>query len=365
MGPFDGRVAAVIGNWLYTTPHEEYIPIPSSGEREVRLREDYRFGPDDPTCWPQPYSERFPHLGFIARPPDDPNDPLHFLRWNPIQSDFVASTNGLAAGMGRLAPEHVETFKAHVTQIRARYSTYEKRLDSKSPNVIAALLNTALSHSFIRLKSLPATYTQIRFGVTELQRLILELRAVLDYLEIYKPIMDGAFTTPPSSTKYMGAFTTNPRVVQDFHIARVPVWYVRSKEIASAEFVNNILVMVEPRRCADTVVVKQHKDFPVILKGKADSALVLDYIHGYSRRWLSNQEPFDHENSSAMPSTSSVLSALPAGPSSSTSISSQTTSQNGPRPAKRQKTTASANPRPKGMYHSGLVAFIKLTFFQL
>ena len=48
-----------------------------------------------------------------------------------------------------------------------------------------------MQDSFDRLNSLKTTFTELRVGVTEFQRYYLEIYGCLDYIEIYKPRMDG------------------------------------------------------------------------------------------------------------------------------------------------------------------------------
>ncbi|KAF9053486.1 hypothetical protein BJ165DRAFT_1524180 [Panaeolus papilionaceus] len=62
LSPYDGKVGAIIGEFIYTTPNENFIPLPLSGDRKVQVRRDYRYGPDDHTLWPQTYSSLAPHL---------------------------------------------------------------------------------------------------------------------------------------------------------------------------------------------------------------------------------------------------------------------------------------------------------------
>ena len=79
LGPFDGKVAAVIGNYLITTPNQDVIWFPPWGKRNIRLRADIRYGFDDPTLWPQPYMVNYPYLGTIPRKPDSEDDPLAIM----------------------------------------------------------------------------------------------------------------------------------------------------------------------------------------------------------------------------------------------------------------------------------------------
>ena len=52
-------------------------------KKEVYMRADYRYGPDDPTLWPQPWIVQYPHLGAIPRKPNDPKDTLSIMWWDP------------------------------------------------------------------------------------------------------------------------------------------------------------------------------------------------------------------------------------------------------------------------------------------
>lgn len=102
LGPFDGRVAAVVEDFVCTTPNQTRIFLPSMRKAEVRLRADARYGPDDPTLWPQPWVERYCHLGAIPRKPDDPNDPLSIMWWDPTCDDFKSLDGSLVDGIGEL-----------------------------------------------------------------------------------------------------------------------------------------------------------------------------------------------------------------------------------------------------------------------
>lgn len=80
-------------------------------KKEVYLRADVRYGPDDPTLWPQPWTAQFPHLGAIPRKRDDINDPLSIMWWDPTREDFESSDNGLVDGLGVLSRSKVRLFQ--------------------------------------------------------------------------------------------------------------------------------------------------------------------------------------------------------------------------------------------------------------
>ncbi|PPR04230.1 hypothetical protein CVT24_013312 [Panaeolus cyanescens] len=145
--------------------------------------------------------------------------------------------------------------------------------------------------------------------------------------------MDGA-PPSPDTTHRMGVFTTNPRTVQDFHRANIPVWFVRDFNSAMEGFTNNVLSLVDARHFEGRIVTQKHSGFPCICNGKNDIADIVDMIHGYSRRWLTTSNPFD-VGPLVTPASSSPPPVQVAEASSSSS-----------RPAKRQK--LSGNPTAKG-----------------
>ena len=67
------------------------------------------------------------------------------------------------------------------------------------------------------------SFLEMKFGVTEFQQYYLETLGIFDYLEIYKPHMDGIKTHTGSVDNHMGIFTSVLRVAQEFFDASLPV----------------------------------------------------------------------------------------------------------------------------------------------
>ena len=72
-------------------------------ETEAKLHADIRYGPDDSILWPQPLVETYRHLGAIARKPDDSNDSLSIMWWDPTLDDFKSFGGSLVGGLGELS----------------------------------------------------------------------------------------------------------------------------------------------------------------------------------------------------------------------------------------------------------------------
>jgi hypothetical protein len=260
-------------------------------KREVYLRGDVRYGPDNPTLWPQPWIHPYCHLGAIPRKPDDINDSLSIIWWNPTHDDFKSFDGSLVDGLGELSRTKFLLFRAMMMSLENRVEDY-KKTSPKANNLLSSLVK-AMQDACLRLGSLKTTYSEMRFGVTEFQHYYLEVRGCLDYLEIYKPRMDGL--KPPAETvlNCVRAFTNIARVVQDFHMAGLPIWFLRPAKIWDSPVQCNILEVVAPLNPGDVLCVSKYDPpFPVIFCGHTTNPGKHLAIHSYSRTWLVFKDPF-------------------------------------------------------------------------
>lgn len=86
-----------------------------------------------------------------------------------------------------------------------------------------------LRHFLNRLEFIPTTLRIAQIGFRETQRIILELIALYDYMEIYKPVMDGFSEPSGTLAKTIGAFVSNPHTAEMFFRAGIPVWIIRPR----------------------------------------------------------------------------------------------------------------------------------------
>ena len=293
-------MAAVINDWLITTPTQDIIWLPPWGKRGVRLRADIRYGFDDPTLWPQAYVIQYPHLSAIPRKPSDPNDPLLIMWWDPTELDFHRSANDLVDGIGQLARDKYERFDVSRRELLRRVDEYKAK--TSSPNYYLLSISKAMSHAGIRLGCMPASFLEMKFGVTEFQRYFLETLGLLDYLEVYKPRMDGATSGPLSVTAEaddrIGAFTSDARVAQEFFEARLPVWYIReTKKIATnPDTAPNVLKLIDVREPAQFVILDDcTPPFPRIFDGYTNVPQKYASMHAFSRTWMVYRDAFSEE----------------------------------------------------------------------
>ena len=259
---------------------------------EVKLRADIRYGPDDPTLWPQPWVEMYCHLGAIPRKPNDPNDRLSIMWWDPTLDDFKFSGGSLVDGLGELSGSKLLSLRNMMSGMEDRMEDYKRAFPNT--NKFLLLLARAMQDSFTRLDCLKTTFTEMRVGVTEFQRYYLELCGCLDYLEIYKPRMDGARPPAESVVNCIGAFTNIPRIVQDFHTAGLPVWFLRHSSVWDSPVRCNILETVIPLNPDDVLCVSEHyPPFPAIFYGSPNDLKRHNARYSHSRKWLVFKDPFE------------------------------------------------------------------------
>lgn len=291
LGPFDGKVAAPIEQFVCTTPNQDRILLPPMQRRELFLRSNFRYGPDDPTLWPQPFLFEYPHLGAIPRQPENSNDPLSVMWWNPTRSDFIPLEGGILDGMGQLATSKYWGFQDMSKELKERVEKYKK---NSAPNSLLSSLVRAMDDALVRLGSLKSPFGLMWFKITEFQRLYLEIYALLDYMEIYKPRMDGHQLAATTVANCVGVFTNVPQVAQFFHRAGLPVWLLQPRE--TGPFPHNVLAVVSPLDPFDSLCISPHDPpFPVIFRGYMNTREKHDAIHSYSRKWLVFKDPFHGE----------------------------------------------------------------------
>jgi hypothetical protein len=144
----------------------------------------------------------------------------------PDRTDFVAVDGGVLEGVGKLE----RGFFVQLQQLslallaRAKNPRYSKYLF-----ILQAI--PIIENFLHRLEFIATNFRKMQLGVREIQRMYLELRAVLDYDEIYRPLLDGTesqtLSYPRIVANVMGAFTLDLTNCDRLFRAGIPVWLVR------------------------------------------------------------------------------------------------------------------------------------------
>lgn len=228
---FDGKVGHVLDgiDSFIITPNSSLIPKPPLGSnREVYMRENFRYGHDDPLQWPQAYVEQFPHLACIRWvAPADPKDIFHSLYRGLTKYDFVeCDPNSLVEGVGLLR-------RSSFLKLQAACNVVVESM--KSVDGSASVSRSMRGHLSVielllgRLHALPTSYLRVCLTFAETQRVALELRAFVEYMTVFKPLMDSPETDAPAmpvDTGLMGSYVHDATVLQRFFKAGIPVWRI-------------------------------------------------------------------------------------------------------------------------------------------
>ncbi|KAJ7145491.1 hypothetical protein C8R46DRAFT_918276 [Mycena filopes] len=301
LGPLDGRVAAHVemGHTSYfITTNTHYIPrMPEIDSKQIVIRRDMRFGPDDPVLWPRLYSDKFCHLPAIPKAPTDSRDQEGpaVMWWNPTPDEFVCPASGmtLTRGLGRLK---LTWFSKLSLRTHALFDEYEKYIQSlpssTKPPLLLPQLVRRLRLSLERLR-IPSTYIRMVVGVTTVQREYLELTGLLRYMTKYHPRL-SAIEDPEANTARpddcIGCFTDDPRIAQILWKVCLPCWLVRPLQAFADEC---ILKMVVPFAAPDFLEMNPATGFtPVPATDRLDDRLSLLHRCTENTPWYRN--PFQN-----------------------------------------------------------------------
>jgi hypothetical protein len=111
---------------------------------EVKLRADKHYGLDDTTLWPQPWVEMFCHLGAIPRNPDNPNDDLSIMWWNPTPDDFQFFSSSLIDRLGQLSGSKLLSLQKMMSSVDNRIEDHKHAFTN--PNNLLLLLARAMQY---------------------------------------------------------------------------------------------------------------------------------------------------------------------------------------------------------------------------
>ena len=172
----------------------DYIPLPPFGDHLVKLRADSRYGDDDPTQWAQPYHPFYSHLAAIPCP----NMLLNHLIiwWTPTISDFACSLlHGHVASLGKLCQPRYNELRTSVIFLKDRVTKYQESTAGKrnSPTIQPSV--KWLQQVLEQLQCVQMPFCHIEFIIRDLQRIWLNVWAVLNYMQ-WKEVRSGPVFLP-------------------------------------------------------------------------------------------------------------------------------------------------------------------------
>ncbi|KAF7970450.1 hypothetical protein HWV62_23893 [Athelia sp. TMB] len=221
------------GRWSISSPNMLTIAFFPIEKVSLRLRSDGRFADEDFTITPQVFTSNYAHRILVRRHPGNHCEES-VMWWTPEMTDFLAITQSSYQALGRLRSECLRKIDAMTWNLSNR----AYNIISRNPRADWAALEALISnmrHGVLRLKHSPYTFKEVKMDVAQTQRLYLDALAMCDYVEdkwANKLQSVGPVLMPPRS-EYMGAWTSDPSVVQKLHHAGIPVYFVQDRSIVT------------------------------------------------------------------------------------------------------------------------------------
>jgi len=289
LGAFDGRIAALhptLPQLYITTPNADIIPLPPGPKCNVYARFDGRYSHDDHTQWPQRFSQKFPHLACI---PKSSTSAENSIMWeSPERHDFIKLGEDVI-GMGKWSGEWILGMEKGCRWLMERVAQLSADNKAFSTHPLLPSLSSELERSLIRLRAVATTYRGAMVSLRLVQRLWLELHALMDYVHLYLPCIEG--TAPPvkPNRKIVGCFVHDPNSAQRLFAAGIPYWLIREVRTFHSE---NILSLDSVMQPGDVLVLDDYSSYaPRIYQGDSNDNRYLA-IHRHTTRYLRYADPF-------------------------------------------------------------------------
>ena len=283
----DGLVGAATrdGRYIITSPNVKIIyDPPFGGDRSLFLRSNFRFGDDDELQWPQAFVGDYGHLCCIKKPPPK-GDAMEVMWLLPQRADFLPD-GGVLCGVGKVHYRVLEDLHRWTDQV-LEWATSPKFSGIPLVMELLSTLRLLLYH----LEFISATFHATQVVVRETQRLSLELRALLDYEELFRPRMASAVSLYRVNADITGAFTNDLAICDTLFRAGIPVWLIRPytvlasirvKALARLQFADGTIPLDPPHG----------PSIPSIYVGSGTSLDKYIAIAHYVRQLLQFPDPF-------------------------------------------------------------------------
>ena len=240
----------------------------------------------DPLQWAQPYIIEQCHLAAIPHLNTLLNHRI--IWWTPTIGDYsLPPCSRPVSDVGKLCQPRYNKLRTSVIFLHDSVKKYQQSTSHRSSSALQPSLKW-VQQVLEQLHSVQMLFCHIEFVVWDLQRLWLEIWAILDYMEIYKPCMDG-HTSPGEVADTVGTITTSIRVAQDMFLAGLPCWLIRPSNAFRGEKISAIGQIFHPK---DYVNLEPHKfNYPVIFKGVATDLQKYRAMEAFARNFLVAEIP--------------------------------------------------------------------------
>jgi hypothetical protein len=254
------------GKFFITLANMDHIPLPPFGDRHVKLHADTCYGDDNPTQWAQPYIPYYCHMAAIPCP----NMLLdhQVIWWTPTIADpSCLPLNGPVSGLWKLRQQIYNELRTSIIFLTNGVTKYQQSVPAERHSAILQPPVKWIQQVLDQLHSVKMSLRHIVFVVQDLQRMWLHVWGILDYMEIYKPRMDGQAFPAAGVAVTIGTFMTSIRVAQNMFLTGLPCWLIRESKTFGDEKIFSVAEVFHPK---DYIVLGPYKfNYPVIYMGPA------------------------------------------------------------------------------------------------
>lgn len=205
----------------------DYIPGPPLRDlsRELKTYADGRWGIHEYSRWPQMIDESMPHFVCI------PTSPGNYVRGILFAS--LTAEEHWREDQGSGIPEYGYVMRPVMVDLGDAVRAIERefaslKFEKPSHRRWGDRLHRIISDCMQRLERLPALKTVAIAWAAHVQRLTLELAGLVVYFREAVPRLEGAQDHTRHVLKMaLGGFTRDPRILQAYYRAGLPVWFIR------------------------------------------------------------------------------------------------------------------------------------------
>ena len=254
---------------MIISPNVDFVPEPHIfGDKDLQPRADGRFGLVDCFQWPQLYNRDYQYSVCIPRKDTIPS--LAVVWYDLTRGDFVVPT-GSKSMVGMLHDTVVKKFE-HLLQLLCGHH-HCLQGQTAAMEILSARISSA-QHEVLRLRHHPLVFRDLVAFVVQVQRTLLDIHVLLDFIEILHPLLVSPPSKPVSTNPtWMGCFMKDTQICEVLYLAGVPVWLVRDEQ-----FIPQTMNIIHPVQltCPDNIVRAMYsengavKSFPVIYRGPSD-----------------------------------------------------------------------------------------------
>lgn len=272
-----------------TSPNCNFLPEPPLGStRDLYLRRDARYGPDDFICWPQPYNANYPFLAAIVKEPTG-GDWDSRLMWLTLSDNDVDFTdNGLTPKQGVIRNDIIEKVQSKVETQKARLRAFLES-NKVNRNFLDETVTT-LDVCLTRISTTPCSLRDLQRGLSEVQRSWHVIKAVIDYNTQIERFQGHR---PSVDTSRMGCFVWNDRDAMMMFNMGYPVFFIRPWTSFSRQVVLKVVSLTRPVPPA-VETAPADPPYPPILTSQAGSDAKFGAIRKASIECFSAPSPFEN-----------------------------------------------------------------------